>query len=194
MAKVERFVKRIVEVIQPDDVVLAEATGRSQGQYHIHLSEVDDKKGERFVRLTDVPESLIAVKLDSFDLNRAFVQTGGGKPYGRRCDYLLVDPINHLLTFIELKLGTTGGHAKDVVLQLKGGRAIADYMASLMRHFDGVDIDLAGVETRFLWITFQQSNSDQFKRGSQFKADDVDDPRKLSQGRNGSINYRAVIL
>ena len=84
------------------------------------------------VELRGVPDGSVVIKTDRLCVE-GFVNESSEIGFAKRADYALIDFYNQRITIIELK--SRKPNNPDVVRQLKGGRVVVEYVASLISVF-----------------------------------------------------------
>lgn len=119
----EITIPQICEIFHCDSVGLANG-----GEVELRES---DQNVDYIVRLSNVPEDCIIVKMDRFEARAGFFSESCELPVGKRADYALIDMVGQKIVVVELKKGTyENGHVRS---QLSGGAALFDYLSSLLK-------------------------------------------------------------
>ncbi|BAU97019.1 hypothetical protein N24_2757 [Corynebacterium suranareeae] len=190
MSALSKFVARLADLLKEDSLFLASELTDDDGL--LVLTEDEVGQPVRKIKLKDVPAEARVIKIDNFDLNGRFVQTGGGSDLGKRCDYVIVDAQNSKILLIELKLGTkSSGDRQQVVSQLKGGRAVIDYLLALIAHFHNENIEVSSPQFRYAWITYRESTSQ--KSASRDNGRDIDSPLRIKNAQKRPYSYKKMV-
>lgn len=190
MSTLSRFSALLSELIKSDSIFLAADLMEEDGSLKLREDEVG--LPPRTVKLKNVPRDAKIIKVDHFDLQGRFIHTGNNSLLGKRCDYLIVDAQHSRILLIELKLGDkSAGDRKQVVAQLKGGRAIVDYLVALLTHFHNEELYLDPKEFRYAWITYRENTA--LKTVSRATRWDIESPMQMKNGRKQTYDYSRMV-